>query len=112
MNKWNIEPKDIDAIAYVTDMSNHQLDNYSNDLVTKYKPKDIYLENFKCPFYLIDHHYAHTLSIWPLIDKTDVDFVLDGMGDFEKTYSIFSKNKLLPIIQTTKLVSKLWIERR
>lgn len=95
LNKWNIEPKDIDAVAYVTDMSNYQLDNYSNDLVTEYKPKDIYLENFNCPFYLIDHHYAHALSIWPLIDKTDVDFVLDGMGDFEKTYSIFSKNKII-----------------
>jgi len=94
LNKWNIEPKDIDAVAYVTDMSNFQLNFYSNDLIVKYKPKDIYLENFKCPFYLIDHHYAHALSIWPLVVKTNIDFVLDGMGDFEKTYSIFSKKKL------------------
>lgn len=95
LNKWNVEPKDINAVAYVTDMSNYQLDTYSDDLVKEYKPKDIYLENFKCPFFLIDHHYAHTLSIWPIINNTDIDFVLDGMGDFEKTYSIFSKNKLL-----------------
>ena len=95
LNKWGIDPKDIDAVAYVIDMSNYQLDNYTNELIKEYKPKDIYLENFKCPFYLVDHHYAHALSIWPLVDKTDVDFVLDGMGDFEKTYSIFSKNKLL-----------------
>lgn len=95
LNKFNVEPKDIDAVAYVTDMSNFQLEYYSNDLIKKYKPKDIYLENFTCPFYLIDHHYAHALSIWPVADKTDIDFILDGMGDFEKSYSIFSKNKLL-----------------
>lgn len=95
LNKWNIEPKDIDAVAYVTDMSSYQLDSYSRDLIREYKPKDIYLENFKCPFYLIEHHYAHKLSTWPIIDKTDIDFVLDGLGDFEKTYSIFLKNKLL-----------------
>ena len=73
----------------------YELENYNNDLIKEYKPKDIYLESFSCPFYLIDHHYAHALSIWPVADKTDIDFVLDGMGDFEKSYSIFSKNKLL-----------------
>jgi predicted NodU family carbamoyl transferase len=35
LNKWNIDPKDIDAVAYVTDMSNYQLDNYSNELVSR-----------------------------------------------------------------------------
>lgn len=93
LNKWDINPKDIHAVAYVTDMSNHKLPYYTKELVSEIKPKDIYLEKFNCPFYLIDHHYAHTLSIWPLTNNTDMDFVLDGMGDFENTYSIFSKNK-------------------
>lgn len=95
LNKWNIDPKYIDAVAYVTDMSSYKLPYYTKELVSEIKPKDIYLEHFNCPFYLLDHHYAHTLSIWPVVDKTDIDFVLDGMGDFENTYSIFSKNKRL-----------------
>ena len=95
LNKWNIEINDIDAIAFTPDMSFHQMPFYKKDLFYEFKPKDFFLENFKCPFYYVDHHYAHALSIWPIIDKTDVDFVLDGMGDLEKTYSIFSRNKLL-----------------
>jgi carbamoyltransferase len=41
---------------------------------------------------IIPHHYAHALSLYPLIRKTpDISFVIDGVGD-AKTWSVFGKN--------------------
>lgn len=95
IDKWNINVKNIDAVAYVTDMSNFQLPYYSDSLIEELKPNHWFLNYFKCPFFKIDHHFAHSLSLWPLTNKSNIDFVLDGLGDFEKTYSIFKNNKLL-----------------
>jgi len=40
---------------------------------------------------IIHHHYAHALSVYPLIGKIpDVSFVIDGIGD-HKTWSVFDK---------------------
>jgi len=94
-DKWNIDAKKINAVSYVTDMGAFNLPSYSKELIEEIKPNHWFFQNFNCPFFKIDHHFAHTLSIWPLTKNTDIDFVLDGMGDFEKTHSIFSKNKLL-----------------
>ena len=95
LDKWKINIKDIDAVAYVTDMSFFNLPHYIDNLIEELKPKNWFFKKFNCPFFKIDHHYAHSLSLWPLTDKSDVDFVLDGVGDFEKTYSIFKNEKLL-----------------
>ena len=95
LDKWNINVSDINAVAYVTDMSFLNLPHYSDNLVEELKPKDWFLDQFKCPFFKIDHHFAHVLSTWPLEEKSDIDFVLDGVGDFEKTYSIFKNKKLI-----------------
>jgi carbamoyltransferase len=95
LDKWNINPSKINAVAYVTDMNNFDLPYYSKNLVEELKPTDWFFNKFKCPFFKIDHHYCHSLSMWPLVNKSDIDFVLDGVGDFEKTYSIFSQDKLI-----------------
>ena len=96
LDKWGIQPSEINAVSYVTDMSRFALPYYNeHDIVEELKPDEWFFKKFTCPFFKIDHHYAHVLSTWPLTDVSDVDFVLDGMGDFEKTYSIFKeKNKL------------------
>lgn len=45
--------------------------------------------------WFIGHHYAHSLSSWMLTDKTsDVDIVIDGIGDF-RTWSVFKNGKLV-----------------
>lgn len=95
LDKWDINVLDIHAVAYVTDMSFFELPYYTENLIEEIKPNDWFLNKFKCPFFKLDHHFAHVLSLWPLINKSDVDFVLDGCGDFEKTYSIFKNDKLL-----------------
>lgn len=47
---------------------------------------------------IIPHHYAHALSVYPLIGKTpDISFVIDGIGD-DKTWSVFHKNNKWKII--------------
>jgi len=95
LDKWKINISKIDAVAYVTDMSLLKLPYYNDNLVEELKPNDWFFNKFKCPFFKIDHHYAHVLSLWPIVNKSDVDFVLDGVGDFEKTYSIFKNNTLI-----------------
>jgi carbamoyltransferase len=95
LDKWKIDISKINAVAYVTDMSFLKLPYYTDNLVEELKPDNWFFNKFKCPFFRIDHHYAHVLSLWPIINKSDIDFVLDGVGDFEKTYSIFKNNILI-----------------
>jgi carbamoyltransferase len=99
LNKWNINSDQIDAVAYTGDMnipflSTNSWDN-SNLIIEELKPKNWYLEKFKCPFFKIDHHYAHALSRWPVVNETDIDMVCDAMGDFEDTYSIFKNENII-----------------
>lgn len=99
LNKWNINPNQIDAVAYTGDMNipfltTNSWDN-SNQIIEELKPKNYYLEKFKCPFFKIDHHYAHALSKWPVVNETNVDMVCDAMGDFEDTYSIFKNENII-----------------
>lgn len=103
LNKWNIKPDQIDAVAYTGDMNIPFLTtnswNNSNEIIEELKPKNYYLEKFKCPFFKIDHHYAHALSKWPVVNKTDVDMVCDAMGDFEDTYSVFKNESVVKKIE-------------
>ena len=102
-NKWNIDFNNIDAIAYTCDMNIPSLGRntwHSQDsLYEEFKPKDWFLDKFKCPIFRIDHHYAHALSKWPVVENTDADFVNDALGDFEDTYSIFKKEKKIKKIE-------------
>jgi carbamoyltransferase len=47
----------------------------------------------KIPAYFIDHHYAHMLSAWPLIDLKDVDVgvVFDGCGNRDRRATAFRR---------------------
>jgi carbamoyltransferase len=99
LNKWNLKSDQVDAVAYTADMNYPFLSTNSWDssqlLVDEVKPKHWYLEKFKCPFFRIDHHYAHTLSKWPIISETDIDMVCDALGDYEDTYSIFKNENII-----------------
>ena len=82
ISHWNIDYDKLDGVCISADTQNR--DKILKDL-----------EFIKCEKYFIDHHYAHVLSCWPLIQNTDVDFVFDGFGDDEKIHSLFKKSQLL-----------------
>jgi len=92
----NFKIEELDAIAIVIDLHKH---TYLN----KTKPDQLYetidipykpFIDLKCPVFIIDHHYAHSLSSWMLTDKSNVNFVLDGFGDYFRSTSVFKNNKL------------------
>ena len=59
------------------------------------------IENYKKfptnkPVIRLNHHYAHALSYWPLDIKTpDVSIIIDGFGDWDKSWSVIRDDKLL-----------------
>jgi len=92
----NFKLEELDAIAIVIDVFRYP-DIKKEDPEKLFEKINIPYEpftNLKCPVYRLDHHYAHKLSNWPLVDSSDVDFVLDGFGDLRRSCSIFRKHKL------------------
>lgn len=92
----NFKIEELDAIAIVVDVFRYP-DIKKEDPQKLFEKINIPFEPFtslKCPVYRVDHHYAHKLSNWPLVDSSDVDFVLDGFGDLRRSCSIFKKHKL------------------
>jgi carbamoyltransferase len=92
--KFKIE--ELDAIAIVIDVFRYP-DIKKEDpqkLFEKIKIPFKPFSDLKCPVYRVDHHYAHKLSNWPLVDASDIDFVLDGWGDLKRSCSIFKKHNL------------------
>ena len=103
----NFKIEELDAIAIVIDVF-----RYPN--IKKEDPQKLFetinlpfkpFFDLKCPVYRIDHHYAHKLSNWPLVDNSDIDFVLDGFGDLERSCSIFRKHKLNEVYTLDRMQS-------
>lgn len=48
------------------------------------------LPYWNCPVFNLDHHYAHALSVWPMIELKKVKWAIsiDGRGDNERRISI------------------------
>jgi carbamoyltransferase len=94
IKRWNINPKEVDAIGIVLDCFRHP--KIKTDESKLYETIDIdyfKLLGFDCPIFRIDHHYAHSLSSWTLgIDPT-ISFVFDGFGDDSICHSIFKNKK-------------------
>jgi carbamoyltransferase len=88
---WNIDYSTLDAVAICVDQI--KLDFKKEDVLFQRAPD--FLPNIQCPVYIVDHHYAHALSCWPVVDTDSVDlaFVSDGVGDFSVTHSIFKKDE-------------------
>ena len=90
---WNINLSELDAVCIVVDQD--KLNFKKEDTLWQEAP--LFLPEISCPIYIIDHHYAHSLSCWPIIDVdvVDVAFVFDGVGDFHITNSIFKKDQCI-----------------
>ena len=100
---WNVNYDDIDEIAIVVDPWRHKLpligpngpDWNIQEGGEKIFPAIEY-DYFpsKSKVYRVDHHYAHALSCWPVETiKSKVQFVIDGWGDHNISWTVFTDDK-------------------
>ena len=97
-----IDLMDLDAICVNNSDDRHSIEDSitTKELVKPVnKSKNLLWDVFSCPVYVIDHHYAHVLSCWPLVDvsKVKTHLVVDGEGNHCRTLSIFKNNELVKI---------------
>jgi carbamoyltransferase len=58
IKKWGIDFKQLDAVCIVVDQI--KLNFKKEDVLWQQAPQ--FLPDIECPIYIIDHHYAHSLS--------------------------------------------------
>ena len=89
---WNLEIEDLDEIGIVFDPWHYGLyvggDNFFPSKKFKYLPYNITR---------INHHYAHALSCWPVVDNCTKHFIFDGFGDYKISWSFFEDDKLIDV---------------
>lgn len=92
---WDLDYRDLDDIAVVFEPLKHNLPN---------EPKNFFpaveydLFPAPCPVWRLDHHYAHTLSNWMMLDQDpDIHVVIDGCGDLgtDNPWSVIKNNQLI-----------------
>lgn len=95
IKNWGYSPKDIDAICVTSDeeLFRETLDPSIHYHLIK---SEYWFPGVTCPVYRLDHHLAHSLSIWPVSNQTpSVSFVFDGDGDFGRSFSVFRNLELV-----------------
>ena len=99
---FNISPKDIDAIGIVLDCFRHEHLKYDESKIYEEIDVPIFkLIGFDCPVFRVDHHYAHTLSIWPLGVEPNIHFIFDGFGDDDITHTIMRGDSRVLVQKST-----------
>ena len=93
--QWGIRSKDLNEIAIV-------FDPWKYNLSCRHEEFFPVIENYKdfpadCKVTRVNHHYAHHLSCWPIIDNPQdkLGFVIDGFGDLHNSWSVFKNNQLV-----------------
>ena len=92
---WNLDYNDLDEIAIILEPYKYNLPNFQDDIFP-FVEYDLFPAN--CKVYRLDHHYAHTLSAWMMLDQEpDVDIVIDGCGDADTDtpWTVVKQGKLL-----------------
>jgi carbamoyltransferase len=53
-----------------------------------------------CKCFEVDHHYAHSLSVWPIVDTKSLDYsvCMDGGGDWGRNTIIIKSPAVNPIV--------------
>ena len=76
-NVFGDDPDDVDEIAVVIDPWSYKaLSPASEEFFPAIEYPDF---PSKCNVFRVNHHYAHSLSCWPINNKkVDVDIVIDG----------------------------------
>ena len=96
LEEWNIKPWFVDAIAIVLDSHVHNEIQYDPQKLTEVIEIPVFRDlGFKCPIHRIDHHYAHSLSFWPMGVEPTINFVFDGFGDDWMYRSVWRGDKLI-----------------
>ena len=96
LEEWNIKPWFVDAIAIVLDA--YVYNEIDADVTKTSEVIEIPVFRdlgFKCPIHRVDHHYAHSLSFWPMGVKPTINFVFDGFGDDWMYRSVWRGDKLI-----------------
>ena len=93
---WGIEPREIDAICVSMDQGHYDTVHINDPLLEQ----EIYIREleevgFTCPIYRIDHHYAHILSAWTEVKDCASGVVIDALGDYGKSTSVFKDGELI-----------------
>lgn len=85
------DPDDVDEIAIAIDPWKHDLPQEEEEFFPA-----ITYNHFSDNCYRINHHYAHALSCWTINDKKpDVEVVIDGFGDMNNAWSVFSNGRVM-----------------
>ena len=82
LDEWNIIPSEVDAIGIVLDSYVYNEIDADSSKLTEIIDIPLFRDiGFTCTIHRIDHHYAHSLSFWPLGVEPTINFVFDGFGD-------------------------------
>ena len=105
LEDWNIKPWFVDGVCIIMDCAGteyermgvvHQSIAIDSNQVSEVIEIPFFRDlGFRCPIHRIDHHYAHTLSFWPMKVKPTIHFVFDGFGDDWKYRSVWRDEKLI-----------------
>ena len=96
LEEWNIKPQDVGAVGIVMATHVHNEVYCNPEQIEENLEIPVFRDlGFNCPIHRIDHHYAHSLSFWPLGIEPNIHFVLDGFGDDWMYRSVWRDNKLI-----------------
>jgi len=96
LKEWDIVPQEVDAVGIVMDSHVHNEIEYDPQKQTETVEIPVFRDlGFNCPIHRIDHHYAHSLSFWPLEVEPNLHFVFDGFGDDWMYRSVWRDGKLI-----------------
>lgn len=84
LSSWNIDINDVDAVAIITD--GIQFERGEN-----YREVNMGLP---CKTFAVDHHWAHVLSLWPLGNIPNKNYVFDGFGNNDRSHSFYIDGNL------------------
>ena len=90
---WRIKPRDIDEIGIVFDPWHYRLNYLDDDFFPSKKFDYLPYHNMT----RVNHHYAHALSSWPVVQECKNHFVFDAYGDWNIAWSFFQEDKLVDV---------------
>ena len=115
LEDWNIQPWFVDGVCIIMDCAGteyermgvvHQSIAIDSNQVSEVIEIPFFRDlGFRCPIHRIDHHYAHTLSFWPMKVKPNLHFVFDGFGDDWMYRSVWRDDELVDYGKTPSNVS-------
>jgi carbamoyltransferase len=91
-NIWDLNVEDLKEIAIVFDPWHHNLptdnENFFPAIKYDFFPSPV-------PVWRVNHHYAHALSSWMIDRNVKNHVVIDGFGDLNNSWTVFSNDKII-----------------